>query len=62
MENPVLVRADKLRLVMRRAGIDAVRIAVDRDGGRRDRRLRGEPLLDRCIGRVACDEAVAVAI
>jgi len=45
-EHPVIVSTREFGSVMRRAWIDAIGIAVDRNGWNGDRRLRGEPGLD----------------
>jgi hypothetical protein len=42
----VIVSTREFGSVMRRAWIDAIGIAVDRNGWNGDRRLRGEPGLD----------------
>jgi hypothetical protein len=58
----MFVRAEELFRVMRRAGVHAIGVAVDRDRWNGDRRLRREPGLDRSIGGIAGDEPVAMPV
>src|SRR5690348_9393764 len=61
-EHAALEKTFELARVVRGAGIDAIAVAVDRDRGNADLRLRGELRLDARIGRIALDQRVAVAI
>jgi hypothetical protein len=61
LEHPVLGRPD-IRRMMGGTAVDAIGVAVDRDGGHRDWRPRDETGLDVGDGRIAGNEAEAVSI
>src|SRR5215468_5715971 len=61
-EHPVLVRPGEHRRMMGGTAVDAIGIAVDRDGWHRDRWLRDETRFDVGHGRITGDEAEAVSI
>ena len=56
----MLVRGDELARVVRRAGVHAVRVAVDRDRRNGYGRLRRQRRLDRRVSRVTGDKPVAM--
>src|SRR5689334_527268 len=58
----MLVRAGEFPRMMRRPRVYAVGVAVDGDRGDRDRRLKGEPGLDRRIRLVSGGEPVAMPV
>src|SRR6476661_9101073 len=62
LEYPVLVRPGEHCRMMGGTAVDAVGVAVDRDGWHRDWRLRDETALDVGHGRITGNEAEAVSI
>src|SRR5262245_28765479 len=62
LEHPVLVPPGEHRRMMGGTAVDAIGVAVDRDGWHRDWRLRDETGLDVGHGRIAWNEAEAVSI
>lgn len=61
-EHAPLEESLELARVMRGAGVDAVAVAVDRDGGDANRRLCGELRLDSRIGGIARNQPIAVTV
>src|SRR5262245_11292766 len=62
LEHAVLVRPGEHRRMMGGTAVDAIGVAVDRDGWHRDWWLRDETRFDVGHGRIAGNEAEAVSI